>query len=168
MAKALIIYDSATGNTEKMARAIGQGIKQAGVAVEIKKVTDTSLDDMVSANAIVLGSPTYFGNMSGNMKAFIDRTEKLYPTGLKNRIGAAFVSAAAISDGCETALLSLIQTLLIHRMVVVGLQENAKVIGHTAGSMGAVSIGMPDEECLITCQDFGKRIAGIMNLQNIE
>ena len=108
MAKALIIYDSATGNTEKMARAIGQGIKQAGVAVEIKKVTDTSLEDMVSANAIVLGSPTYFGNMSGNMKAFIDRTEKLYPTGLKNRIGAAFVSAAAISDGCETALLSLI------------------------------------------------------------
>ena len=162
MPKALIVYDSATGNTEKMALAIGEGFRESGVPAVIKKVKDTTLDDLVTADAIVLGSPTYFGNMSGSMKAFIDKTEKIYPDGLKNKIGGAFVSAAAVSDGCETALISLIQTLLIHRMVVVGLQENAKIIGHAAGSMGAVSIGIPDDECITTCRDFGKRIAGFV------
>jgi NAD(P)H dehydrogenase (quinone) len=162
MSKVLIVYDSATGNTEKMAVAIGDGFKESGVPVELKKVKNTTLDDLVAADAIVLGSPTYFGNVSGTIKTFIDKTEKLYPVGLKDKIGAAFVSAAAVSDGCETALLSLIQTLLIHRLIIVGLQENAKVIGHTAGSMGAVSIGTPDEECLTTCRDFGKRIASFV------
>jgi NAD(P)H dehydrogenase (quinone) len=162
MSKVLIVYDSATGNTEKMAVAIGDGCKESGVLVELKKVKNTTMEDLVAADAIVLGSPTYFGNVSGSMKTFIDKTEKLYPAGLKNKIGAAFVSAAAVSDGCETALLSLIQTLLIHRLVIVGLQENAKVIGHTAGSMGAVSIGTPDDECLTTCRDFGKRIASFV------
>ena len=162
MAKALIVYDSDTGNTEKMAIAIGEGFTEAGVLVEIKRVKNTTLDDLTAADAIVLGSPTYFGNMSGNMKSFIDKTVKLYPDKLKNKFGAAFVSAAAIGDGCETALISLIETLLIHRMVVVGLQENAKVIGRTAGSMGAISIETPDEECLTTCRGFGKRIAGFV------
>ena len=170
MVKALIIYDSATGNTEKMANAIGEGIEANGVSVDIKKVKDTKTDDLLSVDAIILGSPTYFGSMSGSMKSFIDKTEKLYPDKLKNKVGAAFVSAAAIGDGCETALISLIEILLIHRMVVVGLQENAKVIGRTAGSMGALSIETPDEESLETCRGFGKRIAEIiirLNSQSI-
>jgi NAD(P)H dehydrogenase (quinone) len=161
MPKALIVFDSATGNTAKMADAIGEGLENAGLTVEIKKVKIATMEDLLAADAIVLGSPTYFGNMSGNMKAFIDKTEKLYPDKLKNKVGAAFVSAAAIGDGCETALISLIETLLIHRMIVVGLQENAKVIGRTAGSMGALSLECPDEECLTTCRGFGKRIGDV-------
>jgi NAD(P)H dehydrogenase (quinone) len=163
MANALIVYDSATGNTELMAKSIGNGIQEAGVTVKIQNVSNTVLNDLLDADAIILGSPTYFGNMSGKMKAFIDRTEKFYPDKLQNKIGAVFVSAGAIGDGCETALISLIEALLIHRLIIVGLQANAKVLNHSGGALGALSIGLPDEECLMTCREFGKRIAGFIN-----
>ena len=58
MVKALVVYDSATGNTEKMAVAIGDGLKETGLDVEVKRVGNTKLDDPVAAAAIVMGSPT--------------------------------------------------------------------------------------------------------------
>lgn len=153
MPKALVVYHSKTGNTEKMARAIGEGIKEAGLDAEVKSVDDTSLDDLVAAEAIVLGSPTYFCTMSDKMKAFIDRSIEIYPDKLQNKIGAAFTSSMGIAGGNETTLLSLIQAMLMHRMVIVG---------HQSGSFGAVSIEAPDEKCIAGCKEFGKRIASFV------
>ena len=136
-----------------MAQAIGDGIKKAGLDVEVKKVKDTALDDLVAAEAIVFGSPTYFCTMSGNMKAFIDKSIQIYPDKLQNKIGAAFTSSEEVAGGNETTLLSLIQAMLMHRMVVVG---------HQSGSFGAVSIGTPDEKCITECTAFGKRIASFI------
>ena len=150
MAKALVVYDSKTGNTEKMANAISEGIKEAGHDVEAKHVDKTSLDDLMAADAIALGSPTYFCTMSGKMKNLIDKSIEIYPDKLQNKIGAAFTSSGDMAGGNETALLSLIQAMLMHRMVIVG---------HQSGSFGAVSIGEPDKECLAGCKEFGKRIA---------
>ena len=150
MSKALVVYDSETGNTEKMANAISEGIQEAGHDVEAKHVDKTSLDDLMAADAIVLGSPTYFCTMSGKMKNLIDKSIEIYPDKLQNKIGAAFTSSGDIAGGNETALLSLIQAMLMHRMVIVG---------HQSGSFGAVSIGEPDKECLAGCKEFGKRIA---------
>ena len=150
MSKALVVYDSQTGNTEKMAKAISVGIKEAGHDVEVKHVDKTSLDDLIAADAIVLGSPTYFCTMSGKMKALIDKSIEIYPDKLQNKIGAAFTSSGDIAGGSETTLLSLIQAMLMHRMVIVG---------HQSGSFGAVSIGEPAKECLAKCKEFGQRIA---------
>jgi len=150
LSKALVVYDSQTGNTEKMAKAISVGIKEAGHDVEVKHVDKTSLDDLIAADAIVLGSPTYFCTMSGKMKALIDKSIEIYPDKLQNKIGAAFTSSGDIAGGNETTLLSLIQAMLMHRMVIVG---------HQSGSFGAVSIGEPDKECLAKCKEFGQRIA---------
>ena len=150
MSKALVVYDSQTGNTEKMAKAISVGIKEAGHEVEVKHVDKTSLDDLIAADAIVLGSPTYFCTMSGKMKALIDKSIEIYPDKLQNKIGAAFTSSGDIAGGNETTLLSLIQAMLMHRMVIVG---------HQSGSFGAVSIGEPAKECLAKCKEFGQRIA---------
>ena len=149
MSTALVVYDSETGNTEKMAKAISEGIKE-GYDVEVKHVDKTSLDDLMAADAIALGSPTYFCTMSGKMKALIDKSIEIYPDKLQNKIGAAFTSSDGIAGGNETTLLSLIQAMLMHRMVIVG---------HQSGSFGAVSIGEPDKECLAQCKKFGKRIA---------
>lgn len=74
MAKALVIYDSVTGNTEKMAKAIGDGLRESGLDVGVKRVDDTSLNDLVDADAIVMGSPTYFSTMTAKMKAFVDKS----------------------------------------------------------------------------------------------
>jgi len=150
MPKTLVVYDSETGNTEKMAKAIGDGIREAGLDVQLKKVENTSLADLVAADALVLGSPTYFCTMSHKMKALIDESNKIYPDKLQNKIGAAFTSSEQIAGGNETTLLSLIQAMLMHRMVIVG---------HQSGSFGAVSIGEPDKECLAECKEFGKRVA---------
>ena len=149
MSKALVVYDSKTGNTEKMAKAISEGIKEAGHNVDAKHVDKTSLDDLMAADAIILGSPTHFCTMSGGMKALIDKSIEIYPDKLHNKIGAAFTSSDDIAGGNETTLLSLIQAMLMHRMVIVG---------HQSGSFGAVSIGEPNKECLAQCKEFGKRI----------
>jgi NAD(P)H dehydrogenase (quinone) len=156
MPKALVIYDSKTGNTEKMARAIGEGIKVAGVDVEVKRVDNASLDDLTAADALVLGSPTYFSTMTGEMKAFIDKSIQIWPGKpgqLKDKFGAAFTSCAGPEGGNETTLLSLIRAMLWHGMVIVG---------HQSGACGAVSVEAPDEKCLAECRQFGERIAGFV------
>jgi NAD(P)H dehydrogenase (quinone) len=68
MAEVLVVYDSESGNTEKMAFAIAEGVKQLrNVDVTVEKVDHASLDDLCSADGIIMGSPTYYGQMSGKL-----------------------------------------------------------------------------------------------------
>ncbi|HBQ28187.1 flavodoxin [Mesotoga sp. SC_3PWM13N19] len=149
MPKVLIIYDSRTGNTEEMAKAIASGVKEA--KAEVKKVSDVSLKDLEQADAIVLGSPTHFGTMSEEMKKLINNSVKIRGK-LENKMGAAFTSSGAISGGNETTLISLLQAMLIHGMIVVG--DPIKVGGH----YGVVAIGKPDKEVLEACKALGGRV----------
>ena len=74
MAKILIVYDSKTGNTEKMAFAVAKGAKQVrGIDVEVRKASQTSLEDLQAADGIIMGYPTYYGQMSAKLKALIDK-----------------------------------------------------------------------------------------------
>ncbi len=148
MLKGLVVYDSKTGHTEKMAMSISQGMEGGGLEVKVKRVENASLSDLTDADAIVLGSPTYFGNMSGNMKQFVDKSIELYPDKLNDKVGAAFTSYEG--DGDYTTLLSLIIALLFHRMIIVG---------HQSGTLGAISFEEPDDKCVAECQVFGERIA---------
>ena len=156
MPRGLVVYHSDTGNTEKMARAIGEGIKDAGLDVEVKSVDNTSQDDLAAADAIVMGSPTYFSAMSGKMKAFIDESIKLWPGGpgpLKDKIGAVFTSCGGAEGGSVSTLLSIIEAMLWHGMIIVG---------HQSGYCGEVSLGTPDEDGIARCKEFGRRLAGFV------
>ncbi len=148
MPRGLVVYDSKTGNTEKMAMAISQGMERGGLEVKVKRVEDTALSDLTDADAIVLGSPTYFGNMSGNMKELVYKSVELYPDKLKDRVGAVFTSYDGQGD--YTALSSLIIAMFFHQMIIVG---------HQLGGIGATSLGEPDDKCIADCQVFGERIA---------
>ncbi len=148
MPRGLVVYDSKTGHTEKMAMAISQGMKREGLEVKVKRVENASLSDLTDADAIVLGSPTYFGNMSGNMKQFVDKSIELYPDKLNDKVGAAFTSYGG--EGDYTTLVSLIVALFFHRMIIVG---------HQSGKLGAISFEEPDDKCIAECQVFGGRIA---------
>jgi len=150
MPKGLVVYDSRTGNTEKMAMAISEGMKKRGLDTETKKVEDTSMGDLTNADAIVFGTPTYFANISSKMKQFIDETVEIFPNQLKNKIGAAFTSWGGI--GAETTLLSFIMAMLLHRMIIVG---------HQSGEFGAISFGAPDDKQKAQCEVFGERIAEV-------
>lgn len=150
MTKGIIVYDSVSGNTEKMALAIKRGMEKASLAVIAKRVDDTTMEDLVQADAIVFGCPTYFANMTAKMKDFIDRSVRIYPRGLSGKVGAAFTSYAGI--GAEPLLLSLIMAMFLHRMIIVGGQD---------GEFGAISVGPPDKRVETRCEAFGERIGEV-------
>jgi NAD(P)H dehydrogenase (quinone) len=107
MLKVLVVYDSKTGNTKKMALAVAEGAKVSDVEVAIKKAEQTSVDDLFAADAIIMGSPTYFGQMSAKIKALIDESIKVHKK-LSGKIGAAFTSSGGTASGAETTLLSIV------------------------------------------------------------
>ncbi len=68
MAKALVIYYSRSGNTRKMAEAVAGSLKKEGIETVLKDVLDVSVDELAGFQAIVIGSPTYYGTMSAEIK----------------------------------------------------------------------------------------------------
>ena len=151
MSKILIVYDSRSGNTAKMAEEIAEGVKQSGAEVEIKRADEAKPNDLVTADGIILGSPNHFGTMSEKMKAFINESVEVRKK-LENKVGAAFTSGAAIGGGVETTIFSLIQAMMIHSMIIVGDPMDA------TGHYGAVSMGLPDDKTKDICRKLGQRV----------
>ncbi|MDF0590570.1 flavodoxin family protein [Candidatus Methanocrinis natronophilus] len=151
MTKVLVVYHSRSGNTARMAQAVAEGAKSGGAEVVVKKVEEAALEDLTGADGIVLGAPTYFGTLSAEMKGFIDGSVRVRGK-LENKVGAAFTSSGSPTGGNETTLLSLIQGMLIHGMVIVGDPLE------TGGHYGAVAVGAPDAGVLIACQKLGERV----------
>jgi NAD(P)H dehydrogenase (quinone) len=153
MARILVIYDSRTGNTEKMASAVAKGAEQVvGVHVVLKKIDQATLEDLAEAEGIIMGSPTYYGQMSGKMKTLIDQTNKIHGK-LQGKVGGAFTSSGDTACGAETTLFSMLQTMLIHGMIIQGRYDNKHY--------GATAVGVPSEKEIESCKELGKRIADL-------
>jgi len=153
MAEILIIYFSKTGNTEKMAHLVAEGVKAEGAAVEVKKVEETSVDELLDAKGIIIGSPTYFGTMAAEIKSFLDASVKHFSK-LKGKIGAGFSSSALIGGGNETTVLAILKAFLIHGMIVQGETDG--------GHYGPVAIGAPDKRCGEECKKLGQKVAKLV------
>ena len=150
MAKMLIIYHSRGGATQRMAELVGEGASGAGATVTIKKVQDTKPEDLLEYDAIVMGSPTYYGQMAAELKKLIDDSVKFHGR-LAGKVGGAFSSSANVGGGNETTIRGILDALLIHGMIVQGV---------AAGDhYGPVSIGKPDERASNQCRIYGKRVA---------
>lgn len=145
--KILIVYYSTYGHVHAMAQAVAEGARQVnGAEVELRRVPETlpdaviaqmgaeqaqqsmaqvpiaTVDELASADAIIFGTPTRFGNMCGQMRQFLDATGQLWMDGaLVGKVGSVFVSTATQHGGQESTILSFHTTLLHHGMVVVGL-----------------------------------------------
>jgi len=151
MVKILIIYDSRTGNTEKMALAVEKGAKQVkGAKVVTKNVKKATLQNMLDADGIILGSPTYYGDMSGLLKEYIDKSIKIHGK-LKGKVGGAFTSSGGTACGAETAILAMLHALLVHGMIVQGRFDNKHY--------GPAAVEAPDKEAEELCMDLGKQVA---------
>ncbi|WP_436395398.1 NAD(P)H:quinone oxidoreductase [Acidithiobacillus ferriphilus] len=143
MSKILVLYHSLWGHVEAMAEAEAEGARSVvGTQVDIKRVPETvsadvlasmhakteqrameaSPDDLANYDAIIFGTPTRFGNMSGQMRNFLDRTGNLWQQGaLVGKVGSVFVSTASQHGGQETTITSF-HTFLLHQgMIVVGV-----------------------------------------------
>jgi len=156
MPKIVIIYDSRTGNTEKMALAVAKGAKKVkDTSVVVKTVERARLQDLLDADGIILGSPTYYGDMSGKLKEFIDTSNKIHGK-LKGKAGGAFTSSGGTACGAETTLLSMLHALLIHGMVVQGRYDDKH--------FGAAAIESPKKEEEMHCMELGQRVAALAHV----
>jgi NAD(P)H dehydrogenase (quinone) len=142
MSKVLVLYYSTYGHIETLANAIAEGARGAGATVEVKRVPETvpeevargahfkldqqaplaSVDELPGYDAIIVGCPTRYGRMAGQMATFLDQTGGLWARGaLHGKVGGAFTSTATQHGGQETTLFSIITNLLHLGMTVVGL-----------------------------------------------
>ena len=145
MTKVAIIYYSSTGTTYQLARAVEEGVREAGAEVRVLKVRETApesaiesnekwakhieetrdvrevqLSDLEWADAIIFGTPTRYGAATSQLRAFIDTTGGLWFQGkLANKIGSSFTSTATAHGGQENTILSLNSVFYHWGMLIV-------------------------------------------------
>ena len=170
MAKVLVLYYSSYGHVETMAKAVAEGARSAGAEADIKRVPETAPpevvqsahfkvnhdfpeaqpEDLADYDAIIVGVPTRYGNMSSQMAAFWDRTGGIWAQGkLIGKVGGAFTSSASQHGGNEATIFSVHKTLLHHGLVIVGLpysfqgqMTNSEIVG--GSPYGATTIASGD------------------------
>ena len=151
MMRLLVLYDSRSGNTEKMAKAVADGAKKVkGAKVDLKKVDGFDARRLKGYDAIVVGSPTYYGEMSGKLKTLFEESVKIHGQ-LEGKVGAAFTSAGGTATGAETTIISILQAMLVHGMVVQGNSSDKHY--------GVASVGKPDAGTRRLCEQLGERTA---------
>ncbi len=116
----LVAYHSKTGNTLALAEAVARGAAQvAEVTVVLKPIDQITTANLLEASAIIVGSPVYNANVTPEVQAFIS-SWPFENAPLKNKLGAAFVTAGGISAGEELTLMNILQSMMIFGMVVIG------------------------------------------------
>jgi NAD(P)H dehydrogenase (quinone) len=155
VAKVLVLYYSSWGHIEQMAYAAAEGAREAGAEAVVKRVPElvpsgvaeqahykidqpapiATVEELPEYDAIIFGTPTRFGNMTAQMKNFLDQTGGLWAQGkLVGKVGSVFTSSATQHGGQESTLITFHPVLLHHGMVVVGLPYAF------AGQMGVTEI----------------------------
>ena len=196
--KVLILYYSTYGHVHKMAEAIAEGVAEVDGAEAVpRRVPETlppeviekmgavdaqqgmahvpvaTVDELASADAVIFGTPTRFGNMCGQMRQFLDATGQLWAQGaLVGKVGSVFTCSATQHGGQESTILSFHISLLHHGFVIVGLpyafQGQMRTDEITGGSpYGASTIAggagerMPSENELAAARFQGRHVAEI-------
>ena len=154
MAKGIVIYYSRSGHTKEMAEIIAKSMNEAGLSTDCRSVAKVKADDLLKYDAIVIGSPTYYGHMAGPIKQLFDETVFFHGK-LDGKVGAAFSSAANIGGGNETTIMGILEAMLIAGMIVQGDPQG--------DHYGPVSINKPDDRVKRQCQRRGQRIAELTN-----
>jgi len=153
MAKILVTYFSATGNTKALAKAVIEGVETVPrVVCVVKTVSKVTNDDWLAADGIIVGSPTYFGQMAAKVKLMFDKTEKIYHQ-LEGKVGAAFTTSGGAGCGHELTNMSILTAMLVSGMVVQGTTRGPH--------FGPFAVGEPTESDLQQAKAYGVRIAAL-------
>lgn len=190
--KLAVIYYSATGTTYRLARGIEEGAKGAGAEVRLRKVQElapeeaiasnegwaahrletqnveeATLDDLVWADAIILGTPTRYGLPTAQLKQFMDRTGPLWAKGqLVNKIASSFTSTATAHGGQETTIIA-INNAFYHWGAIIVAPGYADPIQFQSGNPYGTSFTSnngelkPDEVALAAARFQGKRVTEV-------
>jgi NAD(P)H dehydrogenase (quinone) len=190
MAQILVLFYSRNGATLELARQVCRGIESvAGATAVLRTVPPvvTAVDgpaqpvppsgpayataeDLASADGLVLGSPTRFGNMAAPLKHFLDGTGALWASGgLAGKPAAVFTSTQSLHGGQETTLVSMMLPLLHHGMILVGLPYTEGALFQTrsggapygathVSGLGTAGLSVEEKEL---AQALGRRVAQI-------
>lgn len=193
--RVLVVFYSMTGNVAKLAKEVANGasgvtdtdvrIRQVdelipkdkwndvmkGVKEELKDIPMAAMEDLEWADGIAFGTPTRFGNMSSQMKNFIDKTGGLWQKGaLINKVAGVFTSTSTQHGGQETTIITSMIPLLHHGMIILGVPYSEQALfsvdSVSGGSpYGASSVSgpmadrSPTENDIVIARALGKRIA---------
>ncbi len=162
--KVLVAYHSMTGNTQRLAEAVAEGAKAVpGTEVLLKRVGQVTADDLFTSDALIVGSPVYWSNMSGEVKTFFDNWQfkfGVFPEfKMRNKVGAAFATGGQVSSGKEITMLTILAAMLGNQMIVVG---GGGAFGASATTEGD-SPGIDHKE-LADANALGRRVAEVASL----
>ena len=150
MAKMLVCYYSRTKHTQHMAESVAKGAEQIdGVEVDLKSVGQIDAKALLDYDAIVMGSPTYYGSFAAELKQLIDESVAFHGQ-LNGKVGGAFASSANVGGGNETTVMDILKAMLIHGMVVQG--------SPSGDHYGPVAIGDMDKRAEAQCENLGKLV----------
>jgi NAD(P)H dehydrogenase (quinone) len=190
--KVLIVFYSMHGHILKMAHAVAEGVDQVdGVRAELRRVPETipedvlrkagaweahlecssiaecMLEDLVEADAVIFGTPTRYGNMTGQMRLFMDKTGSLWlKQALAGKVGGVFTSGNTQHGGQESTILSFYTNLLHHGMVIAGLpylfkgQMTMKEISGCSPYGASCVVGQDDPRMPVESELAGARFQG--------
>jgi NAD(P)H dehydrogenase (quinone) len=158
----LITYYSKTAHTQSLAEEVAKGAASIpGVQVVLKKIDQTTTKDLLNADAIIVGSPVYNANISPEVVQFMS-TWPFEGNPLKDKIGAAFVTAGGISAGEELAQVNILQSMLVFGMILVGGNDWTSAFGASAiTNEGVFKTAQLDKIFLQKGFSLGKRVATI-------
>jgi len=155
LVKILVVYSSHTGNTKRLAELIAQGAgEEPGTEVVVKPASETSLGDLGECDVLIAGSPVYFGTMAADLKALFDKSVQVRGQ-LADKIGAAFATSGHPCGGKETTILSILEAMLIHQMIVIGDPLES------GGHYGIGILGTEVAEQRDVALAFGRRVAAV-------
>jgi NAD(P)H dehydrogenase (quinone) len=152
MAHGIVIYYSRSGNTKEMAETIASAMVASALQTECESVENVHPDDLPRYDAIVIGSPCYYGQMAASVKQLIDDLVGRHGQ-LNGKVGAAFASSANVGGGSETTIMGIIEAMLIAGMVIQGDPQGSHY--------GPLSIGRPDDKVKQQCERRGQRVADL-------
>ncbi len=143
--RVLVLYYSGSGNTRKMAKAIAEGMRSTAVEITLEEAERLDISSLPNYDIIVMGSPTYFSNVSWQMKKVIDESIVHYGGGkLKGKVAGIFTSAGTSRDGKDCLKMLELALGFHHKMKVV--EGILRVDGES------------DREVEKRCQEYGKRL----------
>ena len=189
--KVAVIYYSATGNVHRLAQAVAEGAEKAGAEVRLRSVPElapesaidsnpdwrahvdatkdielATLDDLEWADAYAFGTPTRYGNVTAQLKQFLDGTGGMWQRGaFVDKPVTGFVSAANRHGGNESTLLALYNTMHHWGSLIVSPGYSDPLIfaagGNPYGTSHPSGAGAPEEETLTAARYQGQRLATI-------
>lgn len=152
--KLAIIYYSKTGKTLEMAREIEKGMKSVdNIEVKLFKVDDIDHDYINESKAVIFGTPTYYANTCWQIKKWFDES---WGCNLAGKIGGAFATANFQQGGADSAILTIINHLMVKGMLVY---SGGSALGDPYIHLGPVALRDTFEESREMFNVFGRRIA---------